>query len=541
MNVTTQARHWARGARRLADGARGLGVGASARWLVGRVARREPESVNTSLTWARADATTTTLVWLHNYWSDAYGIDSPHLHAALVDVTGTTVGRFEIDLAPHATEAVDVRARCRELGVPLPFEGELLLELRDDQVVAGRPVQVFGEYVRDDGESSGVHGQYGLMTTPAAQVVSAMRVEARRGRRTGFVVTNAYSGPGAPAAMRPEFTLIAGDGRSWQARLEPIPPLATRVVFVDDVFPDAPQLLGDAPGHARVKLACPSSRIATFVEYPDDHRLVVNHGTVDRVFDQGGGIDGAWTRTWPVASVLAVFGPDRDTVLALPNVWGPTADDYAVLVDLYRPDGTLVASRRETVARDGFREISLASLRGDATDAYLHAEVRVEPTRAGGERPHTFDVLAGIHDGGELAAEVQIGADFYNAEVPEGVAWMDIRRTRIFGRVATDGGARTMVFLAHPVGTTGWTTVARPLLTLLSADGTRRTTTEVDLPPHGCLLADVTELFPDAAAVLGPDGTGTLRVRDTTARLYGFYWVERPGAHTMPLCHLIGG
>src|SRR4029078_10364386 len=110
--------------------------------------RKPVDPVNTSLTWARADESMTTLVWLHNYWSDAYGIAAPHLHASLVDLAGATVATFEIDLDPDATEAIDVRARCRELGVPLPHEGELLLALRDDAIVPGGPVQVFGEYVR---------------------------------------------------------------------------------------------------------------------------------------------------------------------------------------------------------------------------------------------------------------------------------------------------------------------------------------------------------------------------------------------------------
>ncbi|MEP6624943.1 MAG: hypothetical protein ABJC79_10900 [Acidimicrobiia bacterium] len=541
MRGSTRARRLARGARRLADGARGLGVGTSAHWLISRAGHRPVPTVNTSMTWCRADESTTTLVWLHNYWSDAYDIDSPHLNGHLVALDGATLASFDVDLASDATVAIDVRARCTEHGVVLPFEGELLLEFDDERLAPNRPVQVFAEYVRDDGECTGVHGQYGLVATPAAQVVSAIRVEARAGYRTGFVVTNAYAGPGAPASMRPEITLLAADGRSWHARLDAIPSRGTRVVYADDVFPDAAGLLAGAAGHARVKLACPSSRVATFVEHPDDHRLVVNHGTVDRVFDQGVGIDPSWTRSWPVASVLGTFDARRDTVLTLPNVWGPHADDYDVVIDLYRPDGTHLTRHHESVAKDHLRELSLRDLVDSDPVPYVHAEVQVLGNGPAGERPHTFDVLAGFVDDGELAAEVQIGADFYNADVPDGVQWMDLRRTRIFGRVRSDDMARTKLFLAQPVGTTGWTTTARPLLTLISADGTRRSTTEVELAPHGCLLADVTELFDDAHEILGPSGCGAVRVRDTTARLYGFYWVERPGARTLPLCHLIGG
>ena len=81
----------------------------------------------------------------------------------------------------------------------------------------------------------------------------------------------------------------------------------------------------------------------------------------------------------------------------------------------------------------------------------------------------------------------------------------------------------------------------RPQLTLVSSDGTRKLTHEVEIPVHGCLLADVTDLFPEAPQLLGESGSGTLRVRDTGARLYGFYYVESDRARTVPVCHLIGG
>lgn len=540
MNAPT-LRRVARSTRRIVDGGRGLGFGTTARWGIHRLARRDPEHVNTSLTWVRADDANTTVVWINNYWSDAYEIVTPHFAAELIDVDGVTVGAFSIDLAPDETRAVDVRAALADIGVSLPFQGQLLLRLEHERVVPNRPVQVFAEYRRDDGECSGVHGQYGLLSTPAAQVVSAMRVESSAESRTAFVVTNAYAGPGTPHAMHAELTVHADDGRTWRAPIAGVPTLGTVIAYADDLIPGLGTLLAGRPAHARIRLACPSSRIATFIESGEDRRIVVNHGTVDRTFDQEPGIPATWTKSWPIASAFVTVDGERDTVISLPNVWGTRADDYVAHVDLYRPNGTFVLGHDVSVGRDCFREISMRELLGSVQGSVFHAEVSVRSDQNDAERPHTFDMLVGVRIGGELHAEAQVGADFYNAPVPPGVRWMDIRRTRIFGRVDRTAGRRTWIFLAHPVGQTEVGSATSPLLTLISADGTRKAQATVALAPHGCVLFAVDDLFADAADVLGPDGFGQLRVRDTEARLYGYSWVDHPSAATFPLDHLIGG
>src|SRR5207237_7836260 len=125
--------------------------------------------------------------------------------------------------------------------------------------------------------------------------------------------------------------------------------------------------------------------------------------------------------------------------------------------------------------------------------------------------------------------------------VPPGLRWPDIRRTRIFGRIRRGPGVRTTVVVTHPTAADAASEIARPTLTLLAPDGQRRSVTELELPPHGSRHADLDDLFPDAADIVGADGHGTLRVRDTGARLYGYYFVETDGARTVPICHLLGG
>jgi hypothetical protein len=539
-----RGRRGSRSIRRVVDGARGLGPSVTLAWAARRATGKlRPSHENSSFTWVIADHRTTTIAWLHNYWSDAYGIDRPQLSAELFDQSGASLACWTVDLEPDETIRIDIRERCRTHAVQLPFEGQLLLRLVDDKLMAGRPVQVFAEYERDDGESTGVHGQYGEMEMPAAQVVSTMRVEGQRGNRTAVIVMNPYNGPGGLTPMRAELSVLSADGRHQRARLPALAPRATRRVYVDEVFPDLARFLGDAPGHLRLKLPCPSSRVSTLVEY-DDGRCIANHGTVDRVFDQGAGRPAESVEAGPVASAFVICDDRWETELTFPNVWGPVAGAYEAQIDVFASDGAHLVAHTVRVPRDGLVQVAMTPVLRDAgvpLPVVAHAQVSVRPATAVDEWPATFDMLVGLLRDNELVGEVQVGSDFYNGPVPAGVRWPDIRRTRVFGRVRIDRGRRTRVFLSHPVAGTDHGAPARPQLTLVSSDGTRKLTHEVELPAHGCLLAEVTDLFPEAPEFLGGSGSGTLRVRDTGARLYGFYYVESDRARTVPVCHLIGG
>ena len=426
---------------------------------------------------------------------------------------------------------------------PLPFEGQLLLRLAHENFVPGRPVQVFAEYVADGGQATGVHGQYGLVNRPLAQVVSGMRVEAGNGVRTAVVFANSFEGSHGATPMRAELEVRNAAGARRHVHLDRLAPRATKRVWLDDAFPGLAEFLGGSTGHARLRVPCPTSRIATFVEF-DDGRRIVNHGTVDRTFDQGAGRPSSWTESWPVASAMGLCTERRDTILTFPNVFGPIAGDYEVSTDVYAADGTHLGTRLTRVAEGGLGQCSLRSaLRewGVALPATVHAEVTVRPVGDVAEAPALVDILVGIVDDGDLAGEVQVGGEFFNAAIPDGVKMPDIRRTRTFGRVDVGEGSTTWLYLANPAGCDGYDVVANPLLTLVDMAGAKVATCSVVVPPRGCLLANVQDLFPEATELLGAAGTGVVRVRDTSARLYGYYFVETEGSRTIPVCHLIGG
>lgn len=546
-DVRGRSRRGARSIRRMLYGGLGLSPTVTAHWTVQRLRQAKAPTLveNSSFTWAVAEEDRTTLVWIHNYWSDGYGIDRPEIVSTLLDSSGTSLKDWRVVLEPDSTHVVDVREICRELGLGLPFEGELLMRVAHEKLFAGRPLQAFAEYVRDDGEATGVHGQYGLMRTPAAQVVGTMRVEARADMRTAVIVTNPYLGPGGPHPLRARLTVLSADGRQQSAGVPSVPSMGTRRVYLDEAFPNLEAFLEGEPGHFLLKLPCPSSRIANFIEYADGSR-VANHGTIDRTFDQGAGAPAGWTASVPVASTFVRCDEHRDTVLSFSNNWGPIAADYSVTSTFYSLAGVSLATYTRTVPHLGFHHVSareLLSRAGISGPTVAHAEITIKPESEVSESPAQFDVLLGYYKADQLVAEVQVGAEFINGDIPPGVRLPDVRRTRVFGRVAVGDGRRTRVFLAHPSGCQGpYDKVAQPLFTLIDMAGTSRSTWQApEMPPHSALLVDIDEIFPDARQLLGPTNSGTVRVRDTEARLFGYYTTETDGATTFPICHLIGG
>jgi hypothetical protein len=149
------------------------------------------------------------------------------------------------------------------------------------------------------------------------------------------------------------------------------------------------------------------------------------------------------------------------------------------------------------------------------------------------------DGLVGIVEDGRLRGEVQVGSEFHNADVPPGSRQPDIRRTRVFGRVDLSHGKQTWIHLAYPVASGAALPSSATTLTLLAPDG-ERLVREMSLAPHGSRLASIEELFPTASAFLGEAGVGALRVRDKTARLYGYAAVESTGC-SLAIDHLTGG
>ena len=544
--VRSRAGTIGRGARRLAASAVALGPASTAGFVAEQVRERvsghQTIAVrNSGLTWVAAGDGIDTTVRLHHYWADAYGIE-PELRAELLDPQGRTVAAWDLDLAPHGVVDLDIGALCGDHGVSLPFEGQLLLTASHPDLVEGRPVQVFGEY-RGTVGSTGVHGQYGLQRRPAAQWISGMLVPAEPGAVTSVVITNAYDGPGAGGRARSVVRLYDADGVCRTAGLPRLAPRESRRVRLDELFGDVAGFLGGRTGHLMVSVPCPSSRLLVLTEYADG-RVVANHGTIDRVFDQAPGVLAPATGRppQPVASLPVWSDERRETVLTLPNRWGPRPSWCTAVVDVYDLDGELVGSIRELVPTNGVREVRIGErlARGEGR-AHLrgHAELRILPERQVAEWPAIVDVIVGFEHDGVLAGDVQVGSDFFNADAP-GVPGPLVRRTRVTAPVRVGEGVNSWLFLAHPVA--GGDAAPAPVrLTLLDTDGERVAVHLTELPAHGGLCRPLDDLFPDAVGLLGPTGRGTVHVRSTEARLYGYAWTETAGEPTFPIDHLIGG
>ena len=547
-----RVRRFGRAVRRVTTAGAHLGPAAPTAFTMRRLrGQRLTEPVNTSLTWVIADNDRTTRLWVHHYWADAYGGIDPALSAQLIDLDGRTVAAWSVEVPPHGLRVIDIAEQCAASGIPLPFEGQILLRAEHEGLVAGRPVQVFGEY-RGGVGASGVHGQYGLQIKPASQLISGMRVDPSSSSRSAVVVVNAYDGTPRGASKKSTLRLYNANGESRSVRLAEIEHRASRRVYVDELFDDVGGFLGDRPGHLVVSVACPSSRLLNLVEY-DDGRCIVNHGTVDRLFDQGPGVEFAGTvPTQPVTSLPVWCDDVRETIVTLPNRWGPLANDYSVTIDVFDLSGLHRATLVEMVPSNGLRVVRIGeALRREGIEESFrgHAEVRVAPNGAVDEWSAWVDMIVGFEDRGLLAGEVQVGSDFFNCDSDHGLPEPLIRRTRVTGRVASGEGLIAWLFVAHPVASTPEARCDRRdsmpsaavTLTLLDSEGRERAMKTVDLPAHGGLCAAVRDLWPELDALLAPVGTGTVRVRSTEARLYGYSWIEEPDSLTFPICHLIGG
>ena len=309
------------------------------------------------------------------------------------------------------------------------------------------------------------------------------------------------------------------------------------------MVPDLETFLGGRPGHTYVQLPFPTTRLATFVEDRANGTIVVNHGTVNWRFQAQPGVAPDWHDADPVASLPVLVGEHRDTRVTLPNGWGPVAADFGARLTVYDPSGLVVADVTREVPVDTLVEISMRELLGavPGSDFVGHAEVRLVPRGIPDERPALFEVLVAIVDDDRMLAEVQVGGGFFNSDAPADAAFPAIPRTRVFSRVRIDEPATTWVYLAHPRSGADAGAPAAPRLTLLDADGQRSVIRDLEIAPHGCVFSDVRDLFPEWSTVLGPSGRGTLRVRDVTARLYGYSITGDAGAPTVAIDHLIGG
>lgn len=548
--LRTAARVGARTARRAAVGAWSLGPVAFAQ-AVAATRRTTGDVRNTGLTWVDAGARNT-IVWIHEYWNDAYGIDPPIVNLTLLDAAGVPVAGWTAPLPRAGTHGVDVRAVCRAHDVPLPFTGQLLAEIRGDGLVAGRPLQVLAEYRDVDGSGTLVHGQYGVSPRPLAHEIGAMRVDPDAVMQQLSVVNGLVSS--RAVEIQPRLTLRNHAGVTRRARLPRVPAHGSILVDLHEIVPDLGPFLEGRPGQVSVRVPYPASRIASCATYADGRRIV-NHGTIDRVFDQARGVPGHWTESWPVVSMPfhapAPADPTGatdaagqvDTVYTIPNRVGPVRGVQRVLFRVHTRDGDHVANATFAVASDATLEVrasAIAEHLGLELPFDGHVELASRLLDDDAEQPGILDVVVAFERDGVRIGEALAGGAFFNAPVPPRLAMPDVRRTRTFGLVRAGGGSRTHLFLANPAGRHGYDVTAEPTLRLFDTQGTPVAETSLRLAPHAGRWFDVDDLFPGAAELLGSEGTGTVRVRDTEARVYGWFVVGDRG-RTVMFDHLVGG
>jgi hypothetical protein len=218
----------------------------------------------------------------------------------------------------------------------------------------------------------------------------------------------------------------------------------------------------------------------------------------------------------------------------LHNNYVPVAS-YALDVRLFRSDGELalelpgavVLQPRETLSIELESLLEKAGLRSGFRGS---AQIALSLTADAAVLPSVFQLVTEISSGGRLAA-CDVGSDIF-----------DGGRTRVFSRILVSDDYETTLVVVYPRSATGDAPVSQTTVSLISADGSERLKTVVAIRPQGALFASIEELFPHARAFLErSSGVGTVRVRDTTARLFGFHIVRQRRTNSIALDHLIGG
>jgi hypothetical protein len=512
-------------------------LGPFARRLRDAVVKVFPRT-NSAFCWVKAGEGVATRIYLYNYWAENYGIPRPRTHWTIHRADGRRVSGGTLVLEPHALRVVDVNAVLAEAGVATPFEGNFVIHLSDRRLRRGVPLQMWGEYRSAGDAISCVHGQWGFYepwrqrgpTGGHIRVVADARYET-------FIVPQNCAKSGAGSA--PEFMFYRADGAGRRAVGEPIPPRGFARYSVRDLVADGAVFLGDAGGNATVRMTTPSIRTFHFHRHRDGS-ISVNHGAGDyasaltpvpplpraqvEAFGRG-----------PLAVAIAWEGAGVHTRYVLHNnLWPVAPHAFEVRINALGGRRVWVTAEPVVVGPRETRVLPLAdflSAAGVGPEFRGVAEVALAvPAR---ECASGFQLVTELWAGDRMAAS-DVGSDLFNAPKPG--------RTRIFARVLEDANFETFVFLAYPAHDPDVENEVTVDLTLVAGNGRARLETSTRIPVHGASFESIGVLFPDAREFLASSGgAGTVKVRCTTARLFGYHVVRQKRSGTLACDHLIGG
>lgn len=513
-------------------------------WVRDAVLSRVPVT-NSGFCWIKEGNGISTRLYVYNYWSENYGVPSVRLRWTLFDAAGRRRGTGVRTLAADATAVIAGTDLLRDAGVASPFEGNVVCELTDRRLKAGRPVQMLGEYLGDDGTASCVHSQWGFFdrNRPRGAAGGHMHVLADEDYETVIVPQNcSRSRRDGGLANAPRVTIYNAAGEARTVTLPPVASGGFAHAAVRDLVEDPTAFFGGRSGNVRVEMATPSIR-AFHYHRRRDGAISVNHGAGDYASfpERVRPTPRATCDALGLASLAVAPAWNEHCVTSryvLHNNYVPVGA-YAFDVRLYDTAGTMVAERKQAIhlAPRETRVVTLRELVGETGDAPFRGTAQFALALHDGATayPPSFQLVVELWAAGRVAA-TDAGSDLFNAPGASG------QRTKIFGRVVESASYETWICLAYPSADRDNGRPSATTVSLMTADSAARRTTTVALRPQGAVFARIGDLFDGAAEYLGAgQGVGLVKVRDTTAWLYGYHLLRHRGTGALATDHLIGG
>jgi hypothetical protein len=443
-----------------------------------------------------------------NYWA-SYGAASVRLWLRLFGEAGDVLAEWEQPLPAGpggvVIDSAEIRAR---FGLPA-FCGQLFLHAIG---IAGHDVV---KYALD---TYGTDCEPSLSCTHDANAWPSDRYAGlpapREGERVVLWVQNSHAAP-IPAGT---LALDRMGAEEPVALAQEVPPFATVALDVDALLPGL-------RWPAQVELRAGRHMVRPRYEVVQNGRTRIAHVNVER----------ADLRPDPGIPALSnllgrgyllpfpVLPPDRFATVVQPTPMAETQADLPVRVDVFAPDGRLVAERflgrlprnhdiafdlAELATQGGHAELVYDFRDGGSADGWLHCLVRYEDRRSG----HAAETSFGSHIFNTLMT-YKGEPQSYNGP-PPGLS------TRLFLKLG-EGNRRSFAHLIYPASA-AWHPFSTTSLELHDSEGAVIAEETIAIACSGSAMVWPHEVF--GPAVLQRAGLGGyVLVDDRTCRLFGYH------------------
>ncbi len=506
---------------------------------------RVPE--NSSYCYFVENGDVNTTIYLYNYWSENYKIERPEIKFHLLDMDGNEKGTHTVTLPPNGCAAVKGKDLLAAAGMD-SLEGSVLTTITNPLLVQGRPLQMNVDYFFANGKKvTGVHSQWGINPDPKDEQLASFHIQVHTTQDTFVVFRNTLHKKHAPRAEPVSMELINHKGEKRETTLSTIPPMGMRKVSVKELFPGSEAFLDGKPGNLKVSSHTEMGRCLFYHHDAEENEYTFNHATQNLLFNGNGSYTLEEMKRMGIGPVGA--GPVRvegkwDTYL-LPFVdFFEDVDHYFLDLCLFDGSGKKILELPQhvkmtprTVTRIDFADVlakgGISTPFEGSFRISFHIEERIT------KYPKGLHYIAGFSHG-KHHTEFQFDSGLFN--MPTHNLSNEYQTSKIFSRALSTNDFQTSIFLINSSGETGYAKESTTQLYVFDAEGKTIGEKTIKLPANGSRFITLEEEFPTMKeALASSQGNGVVKVRDRTARISGFHFIQDRKGNFQCSDHLVGG